>query len=107
MLVVTRKQDESIVIGNEIEVMVLRIDRNSVRIGVRAPRHISIHRKEIFEEIKRENIAASASQVVEIARLQELLGAAAAAPQERDAPESAASAAPEEPRKKAKPDPQG
>ncbi len=73
MLVVTRKQDESIVIGNEIEVMVLRIDRHAVRIGVRAPRHISVHRKEIFEEIKRENIAAAASQVVEITTLKKLI----------------------------------
>ena len=73
MLVVTRKQDESIVIGNEIEVMLLRIDRHAVRIGVRAPRHISVHRKEIFEEIKRENIASAASQVVEITTLQKLI----------------------------------
>ena len=74
MLVVTRKQDESIVIGNEIEVMVLRIDRHAVRIGIRAPRHISVHRKEIFEEIRRENIAAAASQIVEITTLKKLIG---------------------------------
>jgi carbon storage regulator len=73
MLVVTRKLDESIVIGNEIEVVVLRIERNAVRIGIRAPRHISVHRKEIFEEIKQENIAAAASQIQEIGTLQKLI----------------------------------
>lgn len=73
MLVVTRKLDESIVIGNEIEVVIIRIERNSVRIGVKAPRHISVHRKEIFEEIKSENIAAATSQVLEIGTLQKLI----------------------------------
>jgi carbon storage regulator len=74
MLVVTRKLDESIIIGNEIEVVVLRIDRHAVRIGVRAPRQISVHRKEIFEEIREANIAAAASQEVEITALQRLIG---------------------------------
>ena len=74
MLVVTRKLDESVVIGNEIEVVVLRIDRHAVRIGIKAPRHISVHRKEIFEEIRLANIAAAASREVEISTLQKLLG---------------------------------
>ena len=74
MLVVTRKLDESVVIGNEIEVVVLRIDRHAVRIGIKAPRHISVHRKEIFEEIRLANIAAAASREVEISTLQRLFG---------------------------------
>ena len=74
MLVVTRKLDESVVIGNEIEVVVLRFDRHAVRIGIKAPRHISVHRKEIFEEIRLANIAAAASREVEISTLQRLFG---------------------------------
>lgn len=74
MLVITRKEEESVVIGNEIEVMVVRIDRNTVRIGISAPRHISVHRKEIFEQIRAENIAAAASQAAEITTLQRLIG---------------------------------
>ncbi len=74
MLVVTRKLEESVVIGNEIEVVVLRIDRHAVRIGIKAPRHISVHRKEVFEEIRLANIAAAASQEVEITALQRLIG---------------------------------
>ncbi len=84
MLVVTRKLDESIMIANEIEVVILRIDRHAVRIGVKAPRHISIHRKEIFEEIKRENIAAAASQLAEISTLKRLIGHETEAPDEEE-----------------------
>ena len=94
MLVVTRKLEESIVIGNEIEVVVLRIDRNAVRIGIKAPRHISVHRKEIFEEIRLANIAAAASREVEVGTLQKLLGTfqetadgEAPAPGEEDKPD--------------------
>jgi carbon storage regulator len=74
MLVVSRKQDESIVIGNEIEIVVVRIDRNNVRLGVKAPRHISVHRKEVYEEIRLENLAASEAQSVKAEALQKLLG---------------------------------
>ena len=42
MLVVTRKKDEKLIIGNEIEIQVLRIGRDNVRLGIKAPAHISI-----------------------------------------------------------------
>ena len=54
MLVVTRKKDEKLIIGNEIEIQVLRIGRDNVRLGIKAPSHISIYRYEIYETIKRE-----------------------------------------------------
>lgn len=73
MLVVSRKQDESIIIGNEIEVIVVRIDRHNVRLGVRAPKSISVHRKEVYEEIRLENLAAAKTQVVKSDALQNLL----------------------------------
>ena len=63
MLVFTRKKDESLVIGTEIEVTILNIGSGSVKVGIRAPRHISVHRHEVYEAIKRENLAASQSQV--------------------------------------------
>ena len=74
MLVVTRKRDESIIIGNEIEIVIVRVDKHSVRIGVRAPKSISIHRKEVYEEIKAENLAATESQILELETLQNILG---------------------------------
>jgi carbon storage regulator len=63
MLVVTRKKDEKLIIGNEIEIQVLRIGRDNVRLGIKAPAHISIYRHEIYEAIKRENLSAVPSQI--------------------------------------------
>jgi len=58
MLVLNRKKDESIIIGNSIEVKVLRTGKNFVEIGVSAPKNLSIYRKEIFIEIQKKNIEA-------------------------------------------------
>ncbi len=58
MLVLTRKAQQSIMIGEDIEVMVASIDGNSVRIGIRAPKDIKILRKETFEEVRMENLRA-------------------------------------------------
>lgn len=63
MLVVTRKKDEKLIIGNEIEIQVLRIGRDNVRLGIKAPSHISIYRYEIYEAIKLENVSATQSQI--------------------------------------------
>lgn len=63
MLVVTRKKDERLIIGNEIEIQVLRIGRDNVRLGIKAPPHISIYRYEIYEAIKNENVSAVESQI--------------------------------------------
>ncbi len=63
MLVFTRKKGESLVIGNEIEVTILNLGSGSVKIGITAPRHISVHRQEVYEAIQRENMAAAKSQL--------------------------------------------
>lgn len=59
MLVLTRKPDQSIMVGNDIEITVLEVRGEQVRLGIRAPRHIAVHRKEIFEQIRQENQSAS------------------------------------------------
>lgn len=74
MLVFTRKRDESLVIGNEIEVTILNIGSGNVKVGISAPRHISVHRYEVYEAIKRENLAAAQSQIPKIAIFKKLLG---------------------------------
>jgi carbon storage regulator len=51
MLVLTRKLNESIVIGDDIRVTVLSVDRDHVRIGVEAPRSVPVHRAEVHDEI--------------------------------------------------------
>jgi len=59
MLVLTRKLQEVVVIGTNIEVQVLGIHGDQVRIGFSAPRNIPIYRKEVFEEIQEENVLAA------------------------------------------------
>lgn len=55
MLVLTRKKDQSIIINENIEITVLDVQGDQVRIGINAPRDISIHRKEVFAQISEEN----------------------------------------------------
>ena len=62
MLVITRKQEQSIIIGGEVEVIVLGISKDGVRLGIKAPRSVQVHRREVFEAIAAENRAASAAK---------------------------------------------
>ena len=55
MLVLTRKPDQSIMIGDEIEITVLEVRGEQVRLGIRAPRNVAVHRKEVFEQIQQGN----------------------------------------------------
>jgi carbon storage regulator len=63
MLVLARRLNESIMIGDEIEVVVIDIKGDQVKLGIRAPKRITVHRKEIYEEIRKENIAAMDSKL--------------------------------------------
>jgi len=54
MLILTRRVGESLIIGDDVEVTVLGIKGNQVRIGINAPKDISVHRQEIYEKIKEE-----------------------------------------------------
>jgi carbon storage regulator len=54
MLILTRRVGEAVVIGEEVTVTVLGVKGNQVRIGVNAPKSVSVHRDEIFERIKSE-----------------------------------------------------
>ena len=56
MLVLARRLNESIMIGDEIEVVVIDIKGDQVKLGIKAPRKVTVHRKEIYQEIKQENI---------------------------------------------------
>lgn len=55
MLVLTRKSNQSIMIGDEIEVSVLSVMGDKVRIGIKAPREVPVFRREVYLEIQREN----------------------------------------------------
>jgi carbon storage regulator len=60
MLILTRKLGERITIGNDIVIALLEIKGAQVKLGIEAPKGISIHRQEIYERIKRENLISSA-----------------------------------------------
>jgi carbon storage regulator len=60
MLVFTRRKHEAIRIGDRIEVRVLRVGRDGVRLGITAPPDVPVHREEIYEEIRQANRAAVA-----------------------------------------------
>lgn len=55
MLVVTRKKGESILIGDNIEITIAKIDDGSVKIAISAPKEVTILRKELYTEVKNEN----------------------------------------------------
>jgi carbon storage regulator len=63
MLVFTRKSGESLMIGDEVEVKILSLSGDQVRIGISAPRQIAVHRSEIYELIIRQNQLAGQSGV--------------------------------------------
>jgi carbon storage regulator len=59
MLVLSRQRDETIMIGDDIEITVVDIRGDKVRLGINAPTRIAVHRKEVYEAIKAENQRAS------------------------------------------------
>ncbi len=73
MLALTRKKNESIIIGEDIEVVILGINRDQVKLGINAPKHISIHRKEIYALIEDENKASIVKDANQIKQLRSLI----------------------------------
>lgn len=70
MLVLTRREDESIMIGDDIEVKVLNLKENQVKLGIVAPRAVAVHRREVYLAIQEENAqAASVSKIEDISNL--------------------------------------
>ncbi len=57
MLVLSRQRDEAIMIGDDIEITIVGVRGEKVRLGINAPAHVPVHRKEVYEAIKRENLA--------------------------------------------------
>ena len=59
MLVLSRRRDETIMIGDEVEITVVDIRGDTVRLGINAPRNVSVHRKEIYDAIQAEMMVAA------------------------------------------------
>lgn len=65
MLALTRKKGESLVLGNDIEVTVLEIRGDQVKLGIKAPRQVPVYRKEVYLQIQKENEAAASVENLE------------------------------------------
>lgn len=63
MLILTRKLGESIAIGDEIKITFLEMTGRQLRIGIEAPRNVSVHRAEVYQAIQEQNVQASTSDI--------------------------------------------
>ena len=73
MLVLSRKINSSIMIGDEIEVVVVEIKGDQVKLGIKAPRDIAVHRSEVYEDIQKQNKAAATSNLSDLDALGALI----------------------------------
>jgi len=73
MLVLTRKENEKIKIGDEVVVTILSVEGNSIKIGIDAPREITILRMEVFDQIQKENIESAKKELGDIAQAAALI----------------------------------
>lgn len=64
MLVFTRRRNEAIIVADGIEIRVLRVSKDAVRLGVTAPADVPVHRQEIYDQIREENRRAAAGAVL-------------------------------------------
>ena len=63
MLVITRKKDESLLIGDDIEIKIVKVEDGSVKLAISAPRDVTILRKEVFDREKEENKEATSGDL--------------------------------------------
>ncbi|MEQ8190870.1 MAG: carbon storage regulator CsrA, partial [Candidatus Eremiobacterota bacterium] len=63
MLVLTRKTNESLMIGEDIEIVVLQVKGKNVKLGIKAPKDYSVYRREIYEQIREQNKMASMTSI--------------------------------------------
>ena len=74
MLILTRKIGESIIIGDDIVIKVVETGKNSIRIGIDAPKEVSVLRQEVFESIQQANIMSSKGEKTDITKAAKLIG---------------------------------
>lgn len=65
MLILTRKPNQSIMIGDQIEIVIVEVRGDQVKIGIKAPKNISVHRSEVYKEIQEQNKQATNSLSIE------------------------------------------
>ena len=75
MLVLSRRKDETIMIGDDVEITIVDIKGDTARIGIAAPRSVTVHRKEVYEAIQKENILAAQQKSIPDTKTLGALGA--------------------------------
>ena len=65
MLILTRKLGESIIIDENVQISVIEINKNNIKIGINAPKELTIYREEVFLKIKEENAQSSSSGIID------------------------------------------
>ncbi len=65
MLILTRKLGESIIIDENVQISVIEINKNNIKLGVNAPKELTIYREEVFLKIKEENSQSSSSGIID------------------------------------------
>lgn len=73
MLVLSRRKDEGFVIGNDIRISIVDVGSGQVKIGISAPKHVPIVRDEIFEDVKKQNLASMAQKKPDSRHIQHLI----------------------------------
>lgn len=73
MLILTRKKGESIVIDDNIEVIIIESSDGKIKLGIEAPKNIDIHRKEVYESIQEENKNAKSNKNIDLKFLKKFL----------------------------------
>ena len=74
MLILTRKLNETIMIGDQIEISIVDIKGDQVKLGIRAPRSVKVYRQEVYQAIQEENIEAAQTKPDILPHLDNLLG---------------------------------
>lgn len=73
MLVLTRKKDESIIIGDGIEIVITEICEDKVKIGIVAPKNVKVFRKELLQEVEKANAESNTTNAVDVAALSKMI----------------------------------
>jgi carbon storage regulator len=73
LLVLTRKKDETIIIGDDIEIFIVDVGDDRVKIGINAPKHVRIMRKELLEQVEKENIESTDNKNPILSELKKLI----------------------------------
>ncbi len=73
MLVLTRKAGEGIIIGDDVKITIIEVKGGGIRIGIDAPRHMKVHRQEVYDKIKEENQEATQWDMADLSALSDMM----------------------------------